>query len=281
MKKILLPTDFSNNAWNAIVYALEFFKNEKCEFHILHTYTPTFYRLDYMMGGPIYSAVPDPEVHLAQEGLEKTLEDIKKKFDNKKHTFKTLSAFNTLVNEIVELSEKYHYDIIVMGTKGATGAKEIFMGTNTVHVLRKSNVPVLAIPFGFSFRPITSILFPSDYANPFKKEDLAPLLFVAQIQKSTVKVLFINSGYELTDAQKTNKESLAVKLKGLDFTFDQVTGKLLPNTIQAYVQQNNIGLLAMMNRKHSFLNRLMVRSNVDDISYHVQVPFLVMRDSLE
>ncbi|MGB5319420.1 universal stress protein, partial [Eudoraea sp.] len=45
---ILLPIDFSKNSRNAIAYAMELFKNEKCKFFFLHTYTPSFYRMDYM-----------------------------------------------------------------------------------------------------------------------------------------------------------------------------------------------------------------------------------------
>ena len=48
MKKILLPTDFSDNAWNAIVYALKLYKNQKCKFVLLNTYTPMIYNIDYM-----------------------------------------------------------------------------------------------------------------------------------------------------------------------------------------------------------------------------------------
>lgn len=118
MKKILLPTDFSDNAWNAIVYALNFFRNESCTFFILHTYTPTFYRLDYMLGGPAFSAIPDTGVERAQAGLEKTLSDISGQYSNPKHQFQGLSAFNTLTDEIVEVTKRENIELVVMGTQG-------------------------------------------------------------------------------------------------------------------------------------------------------------------
>ena len=106
MKKILIPTDFSRNAWNAICYALDFFKNEACTFYFLHTYTPAFYRMDYMLGGPAYSAIPDVGIDISIAGLEKTLKDVQEQFPNPNHTYETISAFNTLTDEINELSEK-------------------------------------------------------------------------------------------------------------------------------------------------------------------------------
>ena len=163
MLRILLPTDFSANAWNAISYAVNFYKDRECLFYILHTYTPAFYRMDYLVGGPSFSAIPDTGVDISMAGLEKTLADIKKHFSNPKHDFKTVSAFNILTDEINYLAGEKEIDIVIMGTQGATGAKEIFLGTNTVYVIRKSSIPVLVIPQGFKFKPLKKILFPTDY----------------------------------------------------------------------------------------------------------------------
>lgn len=276
MKKVLLPTDFSDNAWNAIVYALHFFKNESCTFYILHTYTPSFYRVDYMMGGPTYTALPDAGVELAQAGLDKTLADIKMNHKNPKHKFKLLSAFNTLTDEIREVTENKSIELIVMGTQGATGAKEIFLGTRTVHVIRKSRIPVLAVPNGYTFREIKSVLFPSDYAISFGKEKVQMLIDTVKIHNAKLTILNVKDDYELNDAQKANKASLASYFKPLHPKFEQVKGKLMPNAIHEYVGQHKVGLLAMMNRRHSFLDRLLVRPNVDSIGYHTKIPFLVI-----
>ena len=281
MKKILLPTDFSNNSWNAICYALEFFKTEKCEFQILHTYTPTFYRIDYMMGGPTFSALPDKGVDIAQAGLDKTLVDIKLKYKNPKHTFKTLSAFNTLTNEILELTEAKNFDYIVMGTQGATGAKEIFLGTNTVHVIRKSKIPVLAVPVSYVFKEIKSIVFPTDYGQLHKEEDLQYLFNLSNTFESKLTILHVKEEYDLADEQQVNKKALADYFKKLNPIFVEERGKLMPEAIHEYIEEHQSGFLVMMNRKHSFLDRFLVKPNVESIGYHTQIPFLVIPDTWE
>ena len=281
MKKILLPTDFSDNAWNAIAYALEFFKNEACEFHILHTYTPTFYRVDYMMGGPTVSAIPDTGVDVAQAGLDKTLKDIKLKFKNPEHSYKTLSAFNTLTNEVEELTENNNFDLIVMGTQGAKGAKEIFLGTHTVHVIRKSKIPVMVIPTGYGFKELKSILFPTDYRQPFKEEVVLFLTALVNKHKAKLTVLHVKEGDGLTDAQEANKKALADCLKKVDPDFVAVSKKLMPSAIHEFIKEHESGLLAMVNRKHNFLERLFVKQNIDTIGFHTTVPFLVMPDTTE
>lgn len=276
MKRILLPTDFSDNAWNAIVYALHFLKNESCTFYILHTYTPSFYRADYMMGGPTFSAIPDVGVELAQVGLDKTLADIKKNYENTRHRFKTLSAFNTLTEEISEVVTNKEIDLIVMGTQGATGASEIFLGTRTVHVIRKSTIPVLVIPVGYAFRELKSVLFPSDYEMPIEKKEVQLLIEILKMHEAELTILTVKNNNGLTVGQKEKKESLAAYFFKHYPKFEQAIGKSIPNAIYEYIAQQHIGLLAMMNRKHSFLDRLIARPKVDSIGYHTKIPFLVM-----
>ncbi|SHJ86790.1 universal stress protein [Maribacter aquivivus] len=279
MKKILLPTDFSNNAWNAICYALEFFKNEKCEFHILHTYTPIFYRIDYIIGGPTFSAVPDKGVDIAQAGLDKTLVDIKLKYKNAKHIFKIRSTFNTLTNEVKELTETKKFDFIVMGTQGATGAKEIFLGTNTIHIIRKSTIPVLAVPSGYEFKKIKCIVFPTDYRQSYQKKNLHILYTLANTLKAQLTILHIKEEYDLNDEQKMNIKVLADHFKKLEPSFVEERGKLMPQAIHEYIEENKPDLLVMMNRKHSFLERLREKSNVDAIGLHIAIPFMTIPES--
>ena len=280
-KKILLPTDFSDNAWNAITYALKFFKNEACEFYVLHTYTPTFYRLDYMMGGPTYSALPDMGVEVAQAGLDKTLINIEKKFKNPKHKFKMLSAFNTLTNEVMELTETRDIDMIVMGTQGATGAKEIFLGTHTVHIIRKSKIPVLAVPAGYIYEETKSVVFATDYTSSYKKVDLDILLSLLTVHKSKLTVLYIKEDYDLDDEQELNKKTLMGYFEKFNPQFVEERGKLMPDAIHEYIGEHNDGLLVMMNRKHNFFERLLVQQNIDAIGFHTTIPFLAIPETVD
>jgi nucleotide-binding universal stress UspA family protein len=281
MKKVLLPTDFSANAWNAIAYAVNYFQNEKCLFYILHTYTPTFYRVDYMMGGPVNSAIPDKGVELAQAGLEKTLKDIRKYYPNKNHQFKTISSFNILTDEIEEVIVREGIDIIAMGTQGATGAKEIFLGTNTVHVIKKAGIPVLAIPNGYAFKEIKTIVFPTDYTRPYDPEALSFLAEMSKMLMAKLIILNVKEDFVLSEQQNAHKKALSVFLETMDHSFEQVKGELMPNAIHEYVEKHRIGLLTIMNRKHTFLHRLINKSTIDSIGYHSRIPFLAIPDRWE
>ena len=279
MLKILLPTDFSANANNAIDYALNFFHKRKCLFYILHTYTPAFYRMDYLLGGPSFSAVPDIGVDISMEGLEKTKANILQNHPNPLHRFKLVSAFNLLTDEINSTITEKDIDMVVMGTQGASGAREIFLGTNTVYVIRKTSVPVLVVPASFRFKQTRKILFPSDYWSEYKASEIRTLLEIATLNKAEVTILHVKEEYELTKKQEEHKNHLKAMLKEIPHRFEELKGGQMPQAIMDYLDEDPFDLLVMMNRGHNFLERIMWRQNVDQIGFHVQVPFLVIRDT--
>ncbi|WP_350285334.1 universal stress protein [uncultured Croceitalea sp.] len=281
MKKILLPTDFSKNAFNAISYGLQLFKDDECTFYLLNTYTPRFYRVDYLIGGPPVSTIPDMGVDLSLEGLKRTRERVEKEFPNPKHQFKTISVFNTLTAQIQETCESEQIAMVIMGTQGASGAEEFFLGSNTVHVIRKSDCPVLAVPEDYTFKGIDQILFPTDYASKYKIEELEPLQQMALKFNAVIHVVHAVEDDDITARQLKNKAFLKEQLKEYKVVFQDVTKQYMPNVVHNYTDKNQIDLIVMMNKRHSFLDRLLLKQNVDVIGYSSSVPFLVLRDTSE
>lgn len=281
MKKILLPTDFSENAFNAIEYALHLFKHDQCIFYLLNTYTPLFYRIDYFIGGPAVSTVPDVGVDISLEGLKLTLERIKSKYQNPKHEFESISVFNTLNDQVRETCDKENIDMVVMGTQGASGAKEFFLGSNTVHVIRNATVPILAVPEGYKFKTIERVLLPTDYASKYHLEELKPLQDLVQKFNAALHVVHAVEVDEMTGVQLLHKEYLKILLKDTSVDFEDVTEQYMPNIVHDYAEKNKVDLIVMLNRKHSFLDRLLLKQNVDAVGYHSRVPFLVLRDTSE
>jgi nucleotide-binding universal stress UspA family protein len=146
MKKILLPTDFSDNSWNAIKYALQLFKKQECKFYILNTYIPIIYNMEYMMSGSNIYELDELQKTQSTKELENIKVKITEEFNNSSHSIETISSFNNLIPEISEVIDREEIDFVVMGTKGATGATELLFGSNTVHVLKNAKCPLLAIP---------------------------------------------------------------------------------------------------------------------------------------
>ena len=282
MKKILLPTDFSENSWNAIVYALQLFKNESCKFYLLNVYTPVIYQAEYLFGspalfsGPTQLGVPDPISETSLKLLNDFKDRINKEFDNPKHSLEIISVFNTLTAEIIDLVEEKDIDYVVMGTKGATGAKEVLFGSNTVHVFKSIKCAVLAIPQNFKFESPHEILFPTDYEIEFTKKQLQPLIDMTSLYISRINILNVSYGYELSETQEKNKKELEKLFKNTAHLFHSVANESVPEAISEFQLKARINLLVMINNKHSFFENLFFKSTVNQLGFHLNIPFLLI-----
>jgi len=276
MKRIILPTDFSDNAYNAICYAINLFKEEECTFYLLHTYTPAIYQAEYVLHSPGQIGLGD----IYQENSLTQLKDLKKQliaeFNNKKHTFMVHSAFNTLVDEIVETSMNENADMVVMGTQGATGAKEILIGTNTVHVIKKACCPVIAIPPNFKYETPKKILFPTDLGIDYQEEQLRALAFLAKQHVSRIDVLHISTGYDLSEEQLKNKAKLEGIFGRIAHLFHEMPNQEVITAINNFQQKNKVNFLVMIQNRHTFFERLFIEPVIKKLGFHVTIPFMVI-----
>ncbi|TYB79515.1 universal stress protein [Bizionia myxarmorum] len=276
MKNILLPTDFSENAWNAISYALQLFQNELCTFYVLNIYTPTIYNVEYILSNPVAYELMDIASKISTKGLDKITQRIEKEFKNPKHIISQISSFNTLVGEIEALHKGHVMDLIVMGTKGATGAKKVLFGSNTVHVLNGANYPVLAVPENFNFEKPHDVLFPSDYNITFRESKLKPILDIAKQHHSRVNILHVFYGEALTQKQERNRKKLETYFKDTAYIFHRVKNKNIPEAISEFQFKTRVNLLVMINNKHSFFENLFFKNKINQIGFHLNIPILVI-----
>ncbi len=275
MTRILLPTDFSENALTAIRYALTLYKDLKCTFFLLNSYMPPVYHTEYLMGSPAQIGLGDIVQQNSQDNLEALKNTLEREFNNPLHTFITHSALNVLSSEITRTVEAEQIDIIVMGTQGASGAKEILLGTNTVHVIKNAKCPVLVIPSGFEYEAPEQILFPNDFEVWLDKKCLEQLLKITHSHISQVNVMHVYTGDELNMTQEKNKEQLAKVLSESGF-FHEVPSNEVIAAINEFQIKQKINLLVMIQNKHTFFERLFIEPVIKKIGFHVTVPFLVI-----
>lgn len=276
MKNILLPTDFSDNSWNAIQFAIQLFKDEKCNFFIMNTYTPIIYDVEYMNPGVEGFNLIDVVRSTSEKGLDKLQQKIDNQFKYPNHTYHKISSFNTLTNEIEDLHKEHVMDLIVMGTKGATGLAEILFGSNTVHVIKNVKCPVLAIPSNYAFEAPDEVLFPSDYEVSFNEKQVKLIVDIAQSYSSKVHVLNTTYGADLSKNQVENKQKLGKLLKKVTPLFHSVSNQSVTGAISEFQLKMRINLLIMINNKHSFFENLFFKSTISQIGFHLKVPFLVI-----
>lgn len=274
--KILLPVDFSDNSWNAIKYALQLFRNEECTFYILNVYTPIIYNMEYMMSSSNIYDLEEITRKRSINGLDEIKERILNENNNTRHSLETISSFNSLTSEINELVREKEISLIVMGTKGATGANQILFGSNTIHALKNATCPFLAIPDNFEFEKMTSILFTTDYEISYDASQINTILEIVNTDNAILNVLNVSYGYELSENQENCKSILESYLNKVNTIYHSVPDKDLQEAINDFQLENKIDMLIMINNKHSFFENVFFKSIIKQIGFHLNVPFLVL-----
>lgn len=278
MRNILIPTDFSENAWNAIAYAVKLFKNDKCVFHLLNTYTPAIANTRFMATS-VNSAILNGAELSSKNGLLDTLERIDKEFDTPKHCFKTYSSFSFLVDQIKELVQEQAIDFIVTGTKGASGVEEVFMGSNTVRILKAiKSCPVLVVPQFFEFTTPNEIAFATDFNRFYTKSELQPLKDMAMAFNAAVRIVHVQYKIKaLSELQQFNLDMLRKYLGEVEHYVHTVSElNSVSKTLEIFTDELDIHLLAMLNYQHSYMEKMTREPIVKRTAFHTQIPLLII-----
>ncbi len=279
MKNILLPTDFSDNAWNATKYAIELFKDEECVFHLLNTYTPAIANSRFMATSLSGGQLEDGVRSNSERGLKNVLSKINKTKKYPRHSFKTISSFSLLIDEIKEIVENKGIDLIVTGTKGASGLDEVFMGSNTVRIIKAiKNSPVLAIPQFFEYIQPSEIAFATDFNRFYSQSELQPMIDLAHSFKATIRIVHVQ--YEikaLTEIQQFNLNMLRKYLSECEHYLHTVSElNSVSKTLEVFAEELDIHLLAMLNFQHSYMEKMTREPVVKRLAFHTQIPLLVI-----
>ncbi len=245
----------------------------------MHTFTPAIYQTEYILHSPGQIGLGDFYQTDSDEHLAEMKKRVESEFNNPRHTVYTHSAFNILVDEVLDMVAKEEADLIVMGTQGATGAKEIFLGTHTVHVIKKASCPVIAVPSGYEYKEPKEILFPTDYEVPYAPEHFSVLFNVSDLHSARLEVLHISTGYELTDTQIKNQKHLESLIGSRPHQLHDFPCQEIITGINKFQETRQVQMLAMIQNKHTFLESLFIEPVIKKIGFHITIPFMVIPDT--
>ncbi|MCF4100195.1 universal stress protein [Gillisia sp. M10.2A] len=201
MKRILLPTDFSEQAENALKVAAQLAKRYDSEIFLLHMLELPLQLIDPVSGSGTHN-LPEAlffmklaKKHFSEVLAQPYLKDIK---------VHEIVEFHQAFNGIMEISQKHNCDIIIMGSHGSSGFKEMFIGSNTEKVVRHSNIPVLVIKNEHSVFNIDTFIFATD-CNLENKHTLSQAIRFANKIDAKLHIVYINTPNNFltsVDAQK-------------------------------------------------------------------------------
>ncbi|MFK7812975.1 MAG: universal stress protein [Maribacter sp.] len=279
MMNILVPTDFSANANHALRYAIYLFEKEECTFYILNAFQTGASNLESMRNRERNTRLFRITKEASERNLADVFKTVKLENDNPKHVFKTLSIADTLLNAIGKSAIDLNIYYIFMGTQGASGLKGVFLGSNTVKIISKiDSFPIVAIPTDYNFDTPKEILFATGFEHVYDKYELHPMLILAKLWESKIRVLHLVDEEKKAAHQKTAKEVLAKRLHEVSYEIIEVekTDKVSTEIANQVEQNENIGMVAIIDYWHSFMQKLTREPIVKNVAFKTKVPLLVM-----
>jgi len=278
MRKILIPTDFSENAMNAITYAIELFKYEKCDYYIMHAYQDDIYADESLLEKESLDKITKRISKKSLKELEIILKEIKERSPNPRHTYHIMSSNNMLLDETDKIVDQKNIDILVMGTRGKTNDKKLTFGSHTLQVLKYVQCPVLAIPEHYAYNQPRHILFPTNYLLPYKRRELKLLCEMASPYRAVIDMLYVSKSKKLSKRQEDNQNFVKEELCKNSLNFKIENSEHIINAIYTYIKEHHIDMLIMVNTRHSFLESNLFLSIVDELSLHLKIPFLALQN---
>jgi len=278
--KILLPTDFSKNAWHAINYALELYKNDACIFYIFNVFSVSCNIIDSLQtmepGSDLYETAKEK----SELGLDKVLDMIMFSDRNKpNHQFKTIFVFNNTIDAIKNVIEEHDIEMIVMGTKGETGSRQKVFGSVAVYVMEKiRNCPVIVVPKKAKHLLPKEIVFPTSYRTHYKIRELSYLTGIAKKCEAHIAILHVLEKKELDSDQEKNKLLLEDIFEEVNYTFHSLSNYSIESAVNIFVESRDSDMVAFINKKHNFFGSIITNPMVKGIAFHSKVPILVMHD---
>lgn len=278
MYKILIPTDFSANAWNAVEYTMSCFERVPVHLQLLHI----THNLEVASNVNLHAqglslkpaVVNEPESEL--EHLKGKIETL---FPRGTYTIEHSVHNSFFVEGIKKAVWGHEIDLIVMGTKGASGLKEKTIGSHTGAVITRVKCPVLVVPENAEFVKPENIVLPSDYNITYKQRVLETLLNFAALHDASIKVLRVATGeYALNAEQERNRDFLIDALQSVNHSFHWIKNPKLEEGLQSFIDIMGIQVIAMVAKNLNFFQRLLFKPIAARISYHTEIPFLVLHE---
>jgi len=269
MKKILVPTDFSENAQKALQFAVAISNRFETDILLYHVY-----RVGTSAAEKFKTTLNDIIKEDKEKELQKAIKKIKPTL--KKGSIEGKAANGDVGNLVVDKADKEHFDLIVMGSKGETGLEGILYGSTAVEIIRRSETPVVVIPEKAVPKPVKRIVLAVDGRGISDPELLNPIIELVHLRDAKVKIFH----KAVSGERKELHPSIAEALEGIDYTYHCVETDTddISDSIRDFVVENEADMLCVIRRKKGWIQRLFKENVSRDSAHDRPIPLLVIKD---
>lgn len=271
MKKILVPCDFSPTAKEAFKFAVNIAARNNGEIYVLYVVDNSFAK----SSGEISNAAA-----FNDSFMQKLEKEMTEKFSEMKREYATLDLavtfkmdFGSLTQAVENFINDKKISLVVMGTHGASGLKELFVGSNTEKIVRYASVPVVAVPLGSQFDSIQDIVFPVSLT-------LSVFRFIPEVKaiqnffEAKLHILWINTPHIFKSDREAMEDlqEFAEEHHFHDYTLHIKSDYSEQEGILHFVKDIKAGLLFMPTHSRKGLIHWLTGSITENVVNHVQCP---------
>ncbi|MEL6561248.1 MAG: universal stress protein [Bacteroidota bacterium] len=272
IKKILFPTDFSENASNAFEHAKGITEKSGGELALLHVY-------DVPIAAPLQVVIDEYETmesiakDMQREALSK-MDELLENEDDASYEISKSAKSGEAEDVILDVAKENELDLVVMGTKGVTADRGLFMSSMTKSIVQKSYCPVLAIPEQAQYRQIKKIV----YATDLKHEEAPIIDYLVQFAKLYDAEVILLHVDNFEDTKQWSLEMLRNLKDQTNYDkifYREVVVNDVIGGINDFADEYQVDLLAMTTMTSSLFDKLFHRSITKEVLLHTNLPLLV------
>ncbi len=276
---ILVPTDFTNNAFHALRYAAELLKNRECNIYLLNVYNErNGFRANRIKTDS--GTLSRELANKSSRNLENTFNRVKKKNENPKHSYILISESNNLMEVIHSMVDKLEIDLIILGNKGEKSSIPLFLeGIATQNLRSVKKYPVLTVPKSAKIDIPREIAFATDFKKPFNANAINPIRSLALLCGATIRIVHIQEKEGLDTIQKVNLESILSYFEPVPCTIDKMPHFISKaKVLQIYLEDTDIEMFAIINYEYAELEKMLREPIVEKMLKKIDIPYFIVPD---
>ncbi|EAP87359.1 MULTISPECIES: universal stress protein [Croceibacter] len=275
MKNILVPTDFSEQAENALKVAAQFAKTYNADIYLLHMLELPMQLIDPTSNNNSQNL---PESLFFMKLAHKRFEEVLASDYLEGVTVHETVHFHEAFDGIMEVSKEHDCDLIIMGSHGATGFKEMFIGSNTEKVVRYSEIPVLVIKQEIPNFRVDNFIFATDFSEETKRPFNEAVKFANKID-ANIHLVYINTANKFKTTEEAEKK-MSNFLEGMEsktFNLHIYNDRTIEEGILNYAQSIDAGLIGISTHGRKGLAHFFNGSLSEDIVNHAKRPVITFK----
>jgi len=265
MKTLIVATDFSALAENAVDYAASIAKHYQARLVLFNAFTVPVPAAN----GQLSVADFDGLLLDNQNRLKKKAEQLAESYSIRVNYE---SSYSIIPEELENLLARYPADLVVMGMEPDSLTQEL-LGNTTTAVIRRLHCPVLAVPEGARFDGLRKILFACDMLNGLPPAILPKIKAMAIALKAEVEVFFVE---ENTGRPGTDLDVIAAALAGITYTYKKIRSNAVINEIRQEIMAAEADLLIMVPKVYGFWSSVVHRSKTRAMASGLTIPLLAL-----